>query len=294
MHLTKVISTLRIKIMEVLIKWGLVKKLSTYSAVNNMLPICLLSSGAVITFGNMTKPNRTEIPDGNDSCSFKVNEEHDNNVKYWIISYCRNLFPEVFVGYSTALGNATLCSLCKIHLQVQIRHQQWAGNQHSLTTILAPHPKTKRHHLHFLEMSFRTAVGGTLFSHNSVPRPLWAWVFCKTLPDTVYSVLAVAPAAWVCVWTGAACGWPGVCAVHGGCAWAWAWACAWACCAAAAAACCCFLANLGGSLEFWPRFFSLDPFLVQTCKQKSIITADCMNNQLYTVQQQNPNWLSQS
>lgn len=141
-------------------------------------------------------------------------------------------------------------------------------------------------------MSFRTAEAGTLFSHSSVPRPLWAWVFCRPLPDTVYSVLAaVPPAAWFWGWT-EACGWPGVCVAHGDCAWACAWACA--CCAAAAAACCCcFLANLGGSLEFWPRPFSLDPFLVQTWKWNPILLLQliaCM----YAVEQQKQNWLSLS
>lgn len=48
-----------------------------------------------------------------------------------------------------------------------------AGNQLSLNTILAcPHPKSKSQHLHFFEMSFRTAVGGTLLSHSSAARPL--------------------------------------------------------------------------------------------------------------------------
>lgn len=48
-----------------------------------------------------------------------------------------------------------------------------AGNQFSINTMLAcPHLQPNRQHLHFLEMSFRTAVGGTLLSHNSAPRPL--------------------------------------------------------------------------------------------------------------------------
>lgn len=151
-----------------------------------------------------------------------------------------------------------------------------------------PHLKSKSHHLHFLEMSFRTAVGGTLLSHSSAPRPLWAWVLCRTLPDTAKSVLAVPPAAWLCVGTGG-CGWAGDCAGHGGCAWACA------CCAAAAAACCCccFLANLGGSLEFWPRPFSLDPFLVQTCKEKPILffqVTVCTDSNCTL---QKANWLTQ-
>jgi len=55
----------------------LVKKLLTCSAVNKMLPISCFQVGQSPSLGACPSLT-TQTPEGSDSCSFVVNEEHDN------------------------------------------------------------------------------------------------------------------------------------------------------------------------------------------------------------------------
>lgn len=122
-----------------------------------------------------------QTPQGSDSCSFLVKEEH-STIKYWLVLHCKALFLEV-----TMLHLGMLPSFPVQNPPTGKKtNREPAGNQLSLNTIrVCLHFKPKRQHLHFLERSFRTAVGGTLLSHSSAARPLWGWLFCRTLPDTL-------------------------------------------------------------------------------------------------------------